>query len=390
MTRVLLFAVVVALAAGLLGLPPASAQKEKDKTPAEERDAFFKDGVPVKIAIEAGQKENDSLRRDPRKYVPVTVKEGGKTYANVGIHIKGAAGSSQPWDAKPGLTLNMDKFVDEQRWRGMDKFHLANSVQDPSYLSELVCGEMYRAVGVPCSRIGHAQVTINGRNRGFYYVKEGFDKDFLKANFKNNHGNFYDGGFVRDIDNPLQLLSGTGDVKDRGDLKALLAATRETDHKRRVERLAALLDLDQFISYMVMSAITWDWDGYPFKANNYRIYHDPERNKLIFIPSGIDQMFQDPNGPALPGFGGYVARSIIETTEGRRRYWVRMREVMRTVFDPERWVRRLDELERRIQPALAAADANAGRDLKGQVDRLRNGVRQRHKVITAELMRVKE
>ncbi|HEX4612164.1 MAG TPA: CotH kinase family protein [Urbifossiella sp.] len=381
---------LLAAAAVLVAWHPEPAAAQKAKSPAEEVDAFFAAGRPVQLVIEVGQKESDSLRREHRKYVPATVKEGGNTYKDVGIHLRGAIGSFRPFDDKPGLTLNMDKFADGQRWHGMDKFHLANSAQDPSYLSEEICGELMQAVGVPAARIGHAAVTVNGRPRGFYYLKEGFDKGFLQKHFKNSNGNFYDGGFCREIDQPLELVSGKGDVADRGDLKALIAATREGDHKRRIEQLARLLDLDQFISYMVMSAITWDWDGYPFKANNYRIYHDPVRNKLIFIPSGMDQMFGDPNGPALPGFGGMVARSIIETTEGRRRYWVRMREVMRTVFEPERWVKRLDELQARIQSALTATDAGAGRGLKDQVDRLRNGIRQRHRSITEQLARVKE
>jgi spore coat protein CotH len=376
-------------AAALVSWQPGPAAAQKGKA-AEEVDAFFAAGRPVAIAIEIGQQQADSLRRDHRKYVPVTLREGGVTYKDAGVHLRGAAGSFQPFDAKPGLTLNMDKFADGQRWRGMDKFHLNNSAQDPSYLSEILCGELFRAVGVPTARFGHAAVTINGRPRGFYCLKEGYGKGFLLKHFKNSHGNFYDGGFLREIDQPLELVSGKGDVKDRGDLKALVSAVREGDHRRRLEQLARLLDLDQFISYMVMSSITWDWDGYPFKANNYRIYHDPERNKLVFIPSGLDQMFGEPNGPALPGFGGMVARGVVETPEGRRRYWARMREVMRTVFEPERWVKRLDELERQIQPALAATDAGAGQHLKGHVDRLRNGIRQRHKAITAELMRVKE
>jgi spore coat protein H len=381
---------LLAAAAALVGVPAGPAGAQKAKTPAEEVDAFFAKGEPVAFAIEVGQKEADSLRRDPRKYVAATVKEGGKAYKDVAVHLRGSAGSFQGFDGRPGLTLNMDKFADDQRWRGLDKFHLANSAQDPSYLSELVCGELMRAVGVPAARIGHAAVTVNGRRLGFYYLKEGYDKAFLKKHFKTSHGNFYDGGFLQEIDRPLQLISGEGDVKDRGDLKALVAAAREGDHKRRIERLSQLLDLDQFVSYMVMSAITWDWDGYPFKANNYRVYHDPERNKLVFIPSGMDQMFGEPNGPALPGFGGMVARAVIETPEGRRRYWARMREVVRTVFEPDRWVKRLDEAEARIRPALAAVDQGAANGLKGQVDRLRNGIRQRHRAITAELARVKE
>ncbi len=392
MTRYVPPAVLLAAAAAaaLAGWQPRPAEAQSAKSAAKEVNAFFAKGEPVQIAIELGQKESDSLRRDPRKYVPATVKEGGKTFKDVAVHLRGAIGSFRPFDDKPGLTLNMDKFADGQRWRGMDKFHLANSALDPSYRAELLCGELHQAVGVPAARIGHASVTLNGRPRGFYYLKEGFDKDFLKKHFKNSHGNFYDGGFCREIDQPLDLVSGEGDVKDRGDLKALIAACRENDHKRRIEQLARVLDLDAFISYMVMTAITWDWDSYAFKANNYRIYHDPERNKLVIITSGMDQMFADPNGPALPGFGGMVARAIIETPEGRRRYWVRMREVMRTVFDPARWVKRLDEMEAKIRPALAAVDMGASQGIKGQVDRLRDGIRQRHKAITAELARVKE
>jgi spore coat protein H len=390
MTRFVLPGAVLAAAAALVGWQPGPAAGQTAKTPAQEVDAFFAKGEPVQFVIEVGAKEADSLRRDPRKYVAATVKEGGKAYKDAGVHLRGAVGSFRPLDDKPGLTLNMDKFVGGQRWRGMDKFHLANSAQDPSYLAELISSELHLAVGVPAARVGHASLTLNGRPRGFYYLKEGFDTDFLKKHFKNNHGNFYDGGFCRDIDQPLQLVSGEGDVKDRADIKALIAACRENDHKRRMEQLTRVLDMDEFISYMVMCSITWDWDSYAFKANNYRIYHDPERNKLVFIPSGMDQMFGEPNGPALPGFGGYVARSVVETPEGRRRYWARMREVMRTVFDPARWVKRLDEMEAKIRPAMAAADPGAAQGLKGQVERLRDGIRQRHKAITAELLRVKE
>src|SRR5262245_23695982 len=217
---------------GLLGVPfglagqaqPTGAPAPK---PAEQRDGFFKDGKIVSLKIDIGKKEVEALNREPRKYVKCTLAEGDATFADVGIHLKGAAGSWRDLNDKPGLTLNMDKFKDDQLYRGMDKFHLANSVQDPSYLSELICGELMRAAGVPASRIGHAVVTINGRVRGLYYVKEGYDKAFLKAHFGNSNGNFYDGGFLRDIDQDLQLVSGEGDVKDRADLKALVAAARE-------------------------------------------------------------------------------------------------------------------------------------------------------------------
>lgn len=374
------------LAALLCTYLPAEAQTKKS---AKESDEFFKSDKVLNLEIELGKKELDALRRDPRKYVQATLKDGDKVYAKVGVHIKGAAGSFRGIDDKPGLTINMDKFDEEKLFYGMDKFHLANSVQDPTYLHELLCGELFRAAGVPASRVSHALVTINGRKRGFYYLKEGYDRYFLKQHFKDPHGNLYDGGFLRDVDQPLQLLHTKGDVKDRADLKALTAAAREPDAKKRFEKLEKILDMDKFISYLVLESITWDWDGYPMNRNNYRIYHEPKIDKLIFIPSGMDQMFGDPNGPLLPNFQGFVAAAVMNTPEGKKRYYARMAEIHKSVFKTDELSKRLDTLQKRVQPALASVDAGAGRDYPNQINRLRDLIRQRSKSIEQQLKNVK-
>jgi spore coat protein CotH len=384
---------IVGLGLGVLlihfiALPESAGAK--DKKSQEVRDAFFKDGKIPHLKIEVGQKEADSLRREPRKYVKGKLKDGDKEFTDVAIHLRGAVGSFRAFDDKPGLTINMDKFKDDQKWNGLDKFHLANSVQDPSYLSELICGQLFEASGVPCARISHAIVTLNGKARGFYYLKEGYDSDFLERHFKNHHGNLYDGGFLKDIDQPLDLLSTKGDVKDRADLKALVAACNEADKTKRFAKMEKVLDVEKFISYLVMDSIIWDWDGYPMNRNNYRIYHDPERDKIVFIPSGLDQMFTDVNAPVLPNFQGLVARQLLDTPEGRKRYIDRATELMQKVFKPDDLIKRLDELEKRVQPVLAMTDAGAGRDYKNQVNRIREVIRQRPKVIEAQLKQLKK
>lgn len=360
------------------------------KDAVDETSAFFSRDKIMTLKIELGPKELESLRRDPRKYVKATFKEGDKIVgADIGVHVKGAAGSFRGIDDKPSLTLNMDKFTDGQRFHGMDKFHLANSLQDPSYLSELICGELFRAAGVPASRVTHAVVVINDRRRGLYYVKEGYDRIFLKRNFQNNHGNFYDGGFLRDIDQPLQLLSSKGDAGKHADLKALVMAAREGDLQKRFQKLERLLDLDKFISFLVLESFMWDWDGYPMNRNNYRVYHDPVRDKLIFIPSGMDQMFGNPGGPLLPDFQGLAARALIETPEGRKRYLTRASEIMRKSFRHDELGKRLDTLQARLQPVLTTLDAGAGRDYANQVNRLRQGIVERAKSIEDQLKRLK-
>src|SRR5262249_40553874 len=134
MTRAAAGVFCIGLLALPFGLVSQAQPAAKPPKPAEQRDAFFKSGKVVQLQIELGKKELESLRADARKYVKATLTEGDTSYADAGIHLKGAAGSFQGIDDKPGLTLNMDKFKADQLYRGMDKFHLANSVQDPSYL----------------------------------------------------------------------------------------------------------------------------------------------------------------------------------------------------------------------------------------------------------------
>jgi spore coat protein H len=370
-----------------LALLPAAAHGQKA---AQESDKLFGSGKAVHLSIELGPKELDALRREPRKYVRATLKAGDKVYRDVGLHIKGAAGSFRGIDDKPGLTVNMDKFAKGQFFRGLDKFHLANSVQDPSYLSELLCGELFRAAGVPASRVCHAVVTINGRKRGLYYLKEGYDRFFRKRHFATSAGNLYDGGFLRDLDQPLQVLSSKGDVKNHADLKALVSAAREGNPAKRFQRMEKLLDLDRFLSFLALEVITWDWDGYPLNRNNYRVYHDPKRDKIVFIPSGMDQMFANPNGPVLPGFQGLIARALVETPQGRARYLAKVAELMKTVYRPEALLKRLDELQAQVRPVLASVDPGAARGYPQQVNRLRQAIPQRAKSIAEQLKQMKK
>src|SRR6266545_3882338 len=176
-----------------------------------------------------------------------------------------------------------------------------------------------------------------GSDLGLYVLKEGFDKAFLKHHFKNPNGNLYDGGFLHDIDSGLEKTSGTGDVKNQADLKALAAAAKDPDAASRFSRLEKLLDLDRFIDFLALEIMTWHWDGYYMKRNNYRVYHDPDTGKLHFFPHGMDQMFWSPDGPIFPRErDGLVSRALLETPEGKLRYRQHMAGLLTNVFTAEK------------------------------------------------------
>lgn len=365
-----------------VGLCSCLAGAADPKQSVEAAHRFFSQPRVVRLDIELGPKELDSLRREPRTYVKAKLVEDAKTtYTDVAVHLRGAAGSFRGVDDKAGLTLNMDKFSPGQRFHGMDKWHLCNSVQDPSYVSELICGEIMRDAGVPASRIAHAWVTINGQARGLYYIKEGYDSLFLRTHLGHAEGNIYDGGFLQDIDAELKLIYAKNGRPDRQDLKALNAAANEGDLKKRLAQLENLLDVDRFLSYVCLEVIFHDWDGYPLNRNNYRIYHDPKRNKIIFIPSGMDQMYGDLHLALRPHFPGRVAQAWVEIPEGKERYYRRMKEIITTIYKAPERVRRLDELSRALQDGVKRYDAGLANDLPHQINRLKHAIPERGKIV---------
>ncbi len=361
---------VSCLAASETNHPKRASSQEIKPEPTEQ---FFTNRAVPHLKIEITGTNLTNLRDKNREYVRATVREGGKeakVYTDVGIHLKGAAGSFRGLDDKPALTLNFEKFKEHQKFHGLDKIHLNNSVQDPSYMTEHLCGTLFREADVPASRVSFARVWLNGRDLGFYVLKEGFDKQFLRLYFRNPNGNLYDGGFLREITEPLDRISGH-ETNGYAALKAAAAATTEPDPNKRLQRLDQVLDLERFISFIAVEIMTWHWDGYALKRNNYRVYHDPEADKIVFFPHGMDQMFWEPNGPLLPNMEGLVARKVLETTEGRRRYRARMSELLTNVFKIEVLTNRINELQARIRPELTAINPEVARNHDGAVDHLR-------------------
>src|SRR5678815_2062067 len=84
-------------------------------------------------------------KETPRRDVPGIVREGDQVWTNVSVHLKGAYGSFRSIDDKPGFTLNFDKLVEGQRFHGLQKISLNNSVQDPTYLNDKIARELHTA-----------------------------------------------------------------------------------------------------------------------------------------------------------------------------------------------------------------------------------------------------
>src|ERR1041385_456748 len=311
---------------------------------------------PEGMAVLQSYEWNRDLNGQDRSNVLATVREGNKVYTNVAVHLKGGLGSFRPVNDKPALTLSFDKFAEGQRFHGLTKIYLNNSVQDPSFLSEKICREMFLAAGIPSPRAGHARVQLNGRDLGLYVLVEGWNKQFLKRHFKDVRGNLFDGGYGNEITNHLEINSGDF-PDDWSPLQALGRAAQERDLNQRLARLGQVLDLDRCLTFVAMEILLAHWDGYTMNKNNYRVFHDKSSDRLVFLPHGMDQMFgvfrSTPATTITPHMKGMVARSIVEVPEGRRRYLERMAQLLTNVFKVQSLTNRVQFLAAQLGPARA-------------------------------------
>jgi hypothetical protein len=350
---------------------------------------FFDPKMPLPtIRIEVDQENLKLVRQNqsatsgvPRKVAHATFRLDDEVFPDMGLHLKGAAGSFRGWDDKPALTLNSNKFRKHQLMHGLDKFHLNNSVQDGWYLNEIVTCEIFRKAGVPAARGTHAFVELNGRNVGLYLLKEGFDKTFLRHYFSNVNGELYDGGFLRDIDE-----GPTPDPK----LKALAAAARIPDHKERLMTMEKKLDMDKFFALWAVEVMCCDWDGYCRNKNNYRIYHDPATDKIVIFAHGKDQMFQNVQEPLVHApWGGLLARRLWETEEGRRRYIAKVKEVLEKYFILDEINQQIDAYAIRLREYLNEMQDGSGDQYMQSVKQYKNLIKARYDYMVKEVPKLK-
>ena len=333
----------------------------------DEAGAFFASGYTPYLKITLDKKAYESLLKTPYSYAHCTVTEGDTVYTDVAIHLKGHA-SFRPINEKPGLTLNFNKFQSKQKFHGMGKLHLNNSVQDGTYLHELAGSLVFGALGAPVGQVTQARVDINGRALGVCILVEGFDRSFLQRHFANAYGSFYDGARLDDIHNSLPQRSKNVEA-DKAALKTLVAAAQEPDPVKRRQRLDAILDVNEFMSLMVAESIISHWDGYCAQRNNYSFYRDPTTDKFAFFPHDMDQIFGDPNFTLMPA-NGMLARAMIDSPADKRRYLEFYQKLFRTAFHEDQLTNTIMQAAERVRlieeashDGAAGNALNAGKDL---------------------------
>jgi len=363
----------------------ATDEKQKQR---EAADALFNDGTILRLLIEVPPAQVDQLKSNARRYVRATVRDGTTVYTNVAIHLKGSAGSYRNIGDKVGMTLNFEVFEpNAPRFHGLKKLHLNNSVQDPTWMSELICGHMFRAAGVPAARAAHALVDLNGTKLGLYVLMESMDKDFLSLYFRTPRGNLYGQSGGCEVTDNIERMGGEG-PRDWQDLHVLAAAVQEKDPIQRLQRVQERLDVDRFLSFMSLEVMLCHWDGYTFARHNYRVFYDMDARRSVFFPHDMDQMIGDPNIPVIPGVNGLVCQAILNTPDLRARYQDRFLDIFKNVFVVSDLTNRITQAVAHILPTVKAYNPDIARDLVNNTEGLKSRIVNREDGLKKQIAQI--
>ena len=316
-------------------------------------DQLFQANEVLQVDIEMDPDQFDVLRNEGRYLATIatgcakefeyshfnaTVSVNGEVLGDVDIRKKGFLGSLSA--GRPSLKLNFDTLKPGRRLYDLERMTLNNNNQDPSNTHTCMAYALFTEAGVPAPRCNFARVSVNGKDLGIYSHVESIKKHFLRRNFDNDAGNLYEAqiaDFGEDLKDNFQLKTNV-EANDRSDLSAVVSALNASD-ENLPGFLSQVVDLDAFITFWAMEAITGHWDGSTSNANNYFVYDNPENGLFYYIPWGTDAALEQ-NSLLAPGTGPLyrftnIPSRLYKIPAYKEKYNARILELLEQLWDAE-------------------------------------------------------
>jgi len=256
-----------------------------------------------------GMGGNIDMVSETPMWVEATLSFDGNTWTNVGIRYKGNSSLTSAWSSgslKLPFKLDFDEWedtypaIDNQRFFGFKQLSFANGFSDATYLRESLTYDLMQAAGLTAGETAFYEVILDyGEgpvNLGIFTAVEVIDDTVIKNAFGDDDGNIYeaDGAGVSLAEGTFDQIADSfekennEDEADWSDIEALYTAlhaeTRTTDPEQWRAGLEAVFDVDTFLNWLAVSAVTMNWDTYGAMSHNYYLYNNPETGQLVWLP----------------------------------------------------------------------------------------------------------
>ena len=310
----------------------------------------------------------------------------GETISGVGLRFKGN-GTFLEGFAKQRFSYKIDfnEFDDLGAFRGLTKLNLHSNVTDASMFREPLSYALFREAGIPCPRIGWANVwlSITGEEPaaekflGLYTLVEQVDKRFLQDRFGSDDGlllkpsTFGAFRYLGEAWPEYELAyvpktEGTPSQRQQLiDFARLLQDASDEEFAAEVERY---LDVDQFVRFLAVNVLLSNLDSFLGNSQNFYVYLDPDAERFILLPWDLDHSFG-----AFPLLGTPAARmdlsirhpgghehQVIERVlwvpQFRELYETYLRDFAETIFNPEKLRTQIKATADFVSGALSAGE----------------------------------
>ncbi len=242
------------------------------------------------------------------EYVKADVELDGQTIRDVGLRFKGngsymlsAATRKRPFK------IDFDRYVDGQKFHGMQQLNLHNNVMDPTHVRQALSYPVFQAAGIASPRTAFAEVslTIDGEcdhePLGLYTLVEEIDKAFLRRHFQTDKGMLLKPEGTQGLEYKGEDWAAYSWFEPKSkpkkrEAQRLIDLTRlihKADDEQFRREIGSLLDTDQFARFLAVNTLLSNMDSFLTQVHNYYVYLPPpssktQSNKFVFLPWDMD------------------------------------------------------------------------------------------------------
>lgn len=353
---------VLSLTVSIVAAPPTTAVNSYVE--GDDAAASLYDPLKVNdIQLQISDANKEALYWDHETYVPakfsITIDGVTTGPLDVGVRVKGGWGSLRNIYQKCSFRIKFNFVVPKQKFMGLKKIVLNNMVQDASMIHEQLAYRFMRAVGVPASRTGYANVTVNGELYGLYLNLEAVDETML-SRWYNDTTHLFEGAYWTDVIPEhfwnFELDEGepiTGDNYLTSKLWRLVNI-QNLSGDAWFDAISEVADMKLITRLFAAELFLGHWDGYTHTIwNNYYLHFDLD-GIVSIIPSGMDQTwdggylsFTDPWGR------GVLFQKCLQVTRCYEMYMGAIGRV-KSVFESLNLSTMATEISQVIQPSVVA------------------------------------
>ena len=319
-------------------------------------------------------------------YVPAGLEFEGRQLDGVAVRYKGnGTFMMSRGSIKRSLKIDVNRYAKGSEFAGVTTLNLHNNVTDASWMNEVLSHRLYRDAKVPAPRTAYARVyvTVAGQYQrqyfGLYSLVEDIDQRFIQDRYRTKTGALFKPvtrQLFEDLGTDWEAYEQPYDAKNKltaPQKNRVMDFARLVSHAPEEEfaaRLGEFLDLDEFARYMAATVWLSTLDSLLGMGQNFYVYLNAKTKKFEFLPWDLDHSFgqfamsgsqeQREKLSILHPWQGpnrFLER-VYQVESFRRPYLARMAEFNKTIFQPARLAKQVDEVAVAIRPAIAEEAAD--------------------------------